>query len=70
MASFRVEYVLDPAPDWAKGTVFVTVFSHPNLSEIEQFLNFAKNPDQTGIPDVQTAWKGKRILKVEKAGGR
>jgi len=70
MASFRVEYELDPAPTWAKGVIFVTVYTHNNLSEVEQFLNYAKNTDQASMTDVQTAWKGRRILKVEKTPGQ
>ena len=70
MASFRVEYELDPAPAWAKGTIFVTTFAHNQLSEVEQFVKFAKDPDQSGLPEVQQAWKGKRILKVELAASR
>jgi hypothetical protein len=68
MAKFRVEYERTGATEWSKGVVIVTEFENRQLSEAEQFLDFAKNPEQTSMPDLKREWANRRILKVERVG--
>jgi hypothetical protein len=66
MAKFRVEYEMTGAAEWARGVVFVTEVDNRSLSEVEQFVNYAKNPEQAQMGDLQTAWKNRKILRVER----
>jgi|HubBroStandDraft_1064217.scaffolds.fasta_scaffold00502_6 hypothetical protein len=68
MAKFRVEYERTGATEWSKGVVIVTEFENRQLSEAEQFIDYAKNPEHTSMPDLKREWANRRILRVERVG--